>query len=63
MSTPAEPQVGDPGLDPALADLRASVADLRATARWITAAAGVGALVLAGPRGKLFAPEDLRPAA
>ncbi|MEU1476197.1 hypothetical protein [Streptomyces sp. NPDC005760] len=46
MSTPAEPQAGDP----ALADLRASVADMHATARWITAPAGVGALLLAsGP--------------
>ena len=58
MSTPAEPQAGDPGLDPALADLRASVADMRATARWITgAAAGVGALVLAG--GPLVIVKDL----
>ncbi len=58
MSTPAEPQAGDPGLDLAVADLRASVADMRATARWITgAAAGVGALVLAG--GPLVIVKDL----
>lgn len=58
MSTPTEPQAGDPGPDPVLADLRASVADMRATARWITAAAaGVGALVLAG--GPLVVVKDL----
>ncbi|AXG79394.1 hypothetical protein [Streptomyces paludis] len=58
MNTPAEPQVGDQGPDTVLADLRASVADMRATARWITAAAaGVGALVLAG--GPLVVVKDL----
>ncbi|MGW4493366.1 hypothetical protein [Streptomyces sp. NPDC004376] len=58
MSSPAEGQVPDPGPDPVLADLQASVSDMRSTARWIIgAAAGVGALVLAG--GPLVIVKDL----
>jgi hypothetical protein len=57
MSIPDAP-AGDPTPDPVLADLRASVNDMRATARWIVgAAAGVGALVLAG--GPLVIVKDL----
>ncbi|MFB8398239.1 hypothetical protein [Streptomyces yangpuensis] len=47
MTTPSEPDATN--ADPVVLDLRASVADMRSTARWIVgAAAAAGSLLLAG---------------